>query len=164
MNLVTACAVTIGVLAAAMATPPRARASVITATLPATLAVAPATLGTFAFTIPAGEAATSATVLIGGLQVAFANSGTFYLDGVTLGTAALNRSGSDVTFALGDPSVLNDGSATLTFAATDFVVGCPCVITTGETLTITTTVQEPATMTLLGAALIGLGALRRRVT
>jgi hypothetical protein len=156
-----ACAV---LAAALLVAPVRASAGIVTATIPGSgfLSVAPATLGTFHFMIPVGEAAASAQVAFNNIDVAFVNSANFFLDGILLGSAGFGF-GQNLAFSLSNLSVLADGAAVLAWDLGDYFAGCPCVIPNGgETLTIATTapVPEPTTLSLVALSLLVLGAVR----
>ncbi len=147
-----------------LAAPQRANADTITASLPGSGSLeTPGTLGTFHFAIPTGETATSAIVKFNNVEIGA--SATFYLDGVSLGSAGAST-GTILTFNLSDLTVLDDGAAVLSWHVGSDNIGCVCVVPKGgETLTMTTTgtpVPEPMTLSLLGMSLLGLGMVRRR--
>ncbi len=154
-----------GALAALLlATPQKANADTITATLPGSGSLAtPGTLGTFKFTIPTGETAASATVKLSDIEIGA--SAAFYLDGVFLGSEGA-ATGATLTFNLTDLAVLDDGAAVLSWHVGSDSIGCVCVVPSrGETLSITTAgtpIPEPMTLSLVGMSLVGLGMVRRR--
>jgi hypothetical protein len=154
-----------GALAASLlAAPQRASAGTITTTIPGSgFVTTPGTLGTFSFAIPTGETATSATVKLNNIEIGA--SAVFYLDGVSLGSAGASI-GTTLTFNLSDLSVLDDGTAALSWRVGSDGIGCVCVVLNGgETLTITTAgtpVPEPMTLSLVGMSLLGLGVVRHR--
>jgi hypothetical protein len=120
-------------------------------------------IGTFTFLPPA--TVDSANVSFDDYSVLFFNTASFYLDGVLLGDLG-NGNGQSATFQLSDTSVLADGVAVLSFVATDFLAGCPCVLPSGDArLEISTDaapgVPEPPTLALILGALLAAGLGRR---
>ena len=89
----------------------------------------------------------------------FDNTASFFLDGVLLGTLSFGP-GQSTTFAVTDFSIFSDGSAVLSWEATDFASGCPCVIPNGAALleirstdATPTPVPEPTSLPLVLAGL-----------
>lgn len=114
------------------------------------------TIGTFTFA-PPPAVVTSATVSLGSYDVIFENTASFFLDGVLLGTLGFGL-GQSATFAVTDFSIFGDGSALLTWEATDVASGCPCVIPNGAALleirsTDATPMPEPTSLPLVLAGL-----------
>jgi hypothetical protein len=116
------------------------------------------TIGAFTFVPPLGVV-TSASVSLDSYDVLFDNTASFFLDGVLLGTLNFG-SGQSTTFAVTDFSIFSDGSAVLSWEATDFASGCPCVIPNGDALleirsadTTPTPVPEPTSLPLVLAGL-----------
>ena len=90
------------------------------------------TIGTFTFAPPSGVV-TTASVSLDSYDVLFENTASFFLDGVLLGTLSFGI-GQSATFAVTNLSIFSDGSAVLSWEATDFASGCPCVIPNGAAL------------------------------
>lgn len=114
------------------------------------------TIGTFTFAAPSVDV-TTASVSLDGYDVIFENTASFFLDGVLLGTLGFGI-GQSATFAVTDLSIFSDGSAVLSWEATDFASGCPCVIPNGAALleirsADATPVPEPTPLALLLAGL-----------
>lgn len=120
-------------------------------------------IGTFTFLPPASV--DSASVSLDDYSVLFLNTASFFLDGVLLGDLGLGN-GQSATFQLSDTSVLADGAAVLSFVATDFAAGCPCVLPAGDGRLeifsdVTPDVPEPPTLALILGALLAAGLGRR---
>lgn len=114
------------------------------------------TIGTFTFA-PPPAVVTHASLSLGSYDVLFDNTASFFLDGVLLGTLGFGP-GQSATFAVTDFSIFSDGSAVLSWEATDFASGCPCVIPNGTALleirsTDATPVPEPTSLPLVLAGL-----------
>jgi hypothetical protein len=125
------------------------------------------TIGTFTFALPPAVV-TSASVSLSSYEVLFENTASFFLDGVLLGTLGFG-SGQSATFAVTDFSIFSDGSAVLSWEATDFASGCPCVIPNGDALleirsTDATQVPEPTSLPLVLAGLAAACAADARRT
>lgn len=113
-------------------------------------------IGTFTFAPPPDFVA-SASVSLGSYDVLFDNTASFFLDGVLLGTLGFGP-GQSANFAVTDFSIFSDGSAVLSWEATDFASGCPCLIPNGAALleirsTDATQVPEPTSLPLVLAGL-----------
>jgi hypothetical protein len=120
-------------------------------------------IGTFTFLPPA--AVGTASVSLDNFDVLFLNTASFFLDGVLLGDLGLGD-GQSATFQLSDTTVLADGEAVLSFVATDYVAGCPCVLPNGDALLEFSTdaapgVPEPSGLALALGALAAAGLSRR---
>lgn len=116
----------------------------------------PDTIGTFTFA-PLAAVVTSASVSLDSYDVLFDNTASFFLDGVLLGTLGFG-SGQSATFTVTDFSIFSDGSAVLSWEATDFASGCPCVIPNGAAMleirsADATPVPEPTGLPLVLAGL-----------
>jgi hypothetical protein len=123
------------------------------------------TIGIFTFS-PPPAVVISASVSLDSYDVIFENTASFFLDGVLLGTLGFGL-GQSATFAVTDFSNFSDGSAVLSFEATDYASGCPCVIPNGAALleirsTDATSVPEPTSLLLMLAGLAAVCAADAR--
>lgn len=124
-------------------------------------------IGTFTFAPPPADA-TTASVSLDRYDVLFENTASFFLDGVPLGTLGFGI-GQSVTFVVTDLSIFSDGSAVLSWEATDFASGCPCLIPNGDALLEirsgdVTPVPEPSGLPLVLAGLAAACAADARRT